>query len=99
MILAILTIGIVLNQLWLLYKNLIHKSVSNFIQSGKKSEIKLSSEKIELLNENPILCNNLDFNKMFGKDNVFRLRIGKFRFPYQIEEKEMVIINISRIQR
>lgn len=75
-----------------MFKISIHKNVIRFIKTRKPSEQKLISTKIELLKENPYNHKELDIKKMSGMDDIFRLRIGRYRFIYQIKASDSLVL-------
>ncbi len=67
-----------------MYKLIIHKKVTKFLLSRSTSERKIIRTKISLLKENPFNHPELDSNKLKGKKQTFRLRIGNNRIIYQV---------------
>ncbi len=74
-----------------MYKLLISKKALKFITLFSQSERNLIKLKFSILIENPYSF-HLDIKKLKGKKNLFRLRIGKYRFIYHIKDSELVIL-------
>jgi len=75
-----------------MYEIKLKKSVTKFLEKRPLNELKLIIERFELLKQNPYPTNNfLDIKKLKGSSE-YRLRIGKYRFIYQIKENVLVII-------
>ena len=74
-----------------MYKIVLHKRVIKFINSRNPEDKKRIKEKFELLQLNPYPSNNhLDLKKM--KESAgFRLRIGNYRFIFDVEDEELII--------
>ncbi|MCK5536855.1 MAG: type II toxin-antitoxin system RelE/ParE family toxin [Bacteroidales bacterium] len=71
------------------YKLLIHKNVTKFL---KKCPIKQQIiSKFELLKQNPYPNQELDIKIIQGYENLYRLRVGKYRFIYKIQNDELII--------
>ena len=74
-----------------MYEIKLNKKVVKFIESRTKAEKKAIKEKFELLMENPYPPHpSADLKKMQGT-TTFRLRIGKYRFIYEVVEDERII--------
>ena len=74
-----------------MYKIVLHKKVIKFIQKRTQKEKDIIKAKLKILAQNPYPSNlNLDIKKMKNKIG-FRLRIGDFRFLYDVEEDKLVI--------
>ena len=75
-----------------MYKLKLKKSVIKFIESRPKNETKIIIDKLEILKNNPYPTNpKIDIKKLKGVEE-FRLRIGKYRFIYQIKNNILVIV-------
>jgi len=73
------------------YKIIPHKKVIKFINSRNPKDKQKIKEKFELLQNNPYPSNyNVDVKKMQSADG-FRLRVGNYRFLYDVVEDELVI--------
>ena len=73
-----------------MYKLLFSKQVKKFIEK-QESKTKQRFKKVFLrLAENPY-GTTLDSKKMQGSE-FFRLRIGKYRFLYFVDEEEVVVV-------
>ncbi len=74
-----------------MYKIILHKKVIKFINSRNPKDKQKIKEKFELLQNNPYPANfQLDSKKLKNRDG-FRLRIGNYRFIYDVVENELVI--------
>ncbi|MEN9847533.1 MAG: hypothetical protein RL368_273 [Pseudomonadota bacterium] len=79
------------------YQLLLHKRVTKFIQ--KCLDKQLISQKLELLKQNPYVNPQLDIKIMQGYENLYRLRVGQYRFIYQVKENELIIFMLKAGQR
>lgn len=75
-----------------MYKLLLHKQVISFIHARVPQEKKLIATKFELLKVNPHHHPGLDIKKMVGLDDVYRLRVGKYRFLYTIDDNKVLVL-------
>ena len=74
-----------------MYKIIYKKQVIKFIKKRSKKEKYKILEKLKLLRKNPYPNNmNLDIKKLQAKSG-FRLRIGDYRFLYDIEDDNLII--------
>ena len=74
-----------------MYKIIPHKKVIKFINSRNPKEKQKIKEKFQQLQQNPYPSNTeIDTKKMQNKDG-FRLRIGGYRFIYDIVDEELVV--------
>ncbi len=73
------------------YRLLLHKSVSKFLESRPTKQRQALQTQLELLKENPFPNAALDIKTMQGYENLYRLRIGQYRFIYQIKQGELII--------
>ncbi len=78
-----------------MYKIIIHKNVSKFLQICSLSKKRLLKKKISFLAENPFNHAELDIKKLKGVENSYRLRVGKIRIIYQVLEKRLLVIVIT----
>lgn len=78
-----------------MYTLKIHKKAVKFFKSRSISERGIIKIKLNFLTENPYTHPQLDIKKLKGSVDVFRLRIGKIRIIYQINEKDLIILVIS----
>ena len=75
----------------MMYKILLHKRVIKFINSRHQKDKQKIQEKFQLLQKNPYPTNNeTDVKKMMNKDG-YRLRVGNYRFIYDVVDEELVI--------
>ncbi|MCK4661804.1 MAG: type II toxin-antitoxin system RelE/ParE family toxin [Bacteroidales bacterium] len=75
-----------------MYKLLITKKATKFIKLLPTSKRKIIKQKFNLLIQNPYPNQSLDIKKMKGYSDIYRLRIGKYRFIYELKEKELIIL-------
>ncbi len=75
-----------------MYKILISKKVTKFIRSQSRQFQNNIKRKINFLSEDPFNHPSLDIKKMKGYDNIYRLRIGKIRFIYEIKNDQLIIL-------
>ena len=74
-----------------MYKIIPHKRVIKFINSRNPKDKQRIKEKFEQLQQNPYPTNlEIDSKKLQNKDG-FRLRIGGYRFIYDVVDEELVI--------
>ena len=74
-----------------MYKIIYHKRVVKFINSKTEKEKKRFREKFEQLKINPYPTNqNIDSKKLQSKVG-FRLRVGGYRFIYDVVDNELII--------
>lgn len=74
-----------------MYRLLISKRVIKFIDSLPTNQRQLVFHKFELLRTDPFTHPQLDIKKMKYSSLVYRLRVGKLRFIYEIDQDEIVI--------
>jgi mRNA interferase RelE/StbE len=73
------------------YKIIPHKRVIKFINSRNSKDKQRIKEKFQQLQQNPYPSNiEIDSKKMQNKDG-FRLRIGGYRFIYDIVDEELIV--------
>ena len=74
-----------------MYKIIYKKQVVKFIKKRVPKEKQKILECFEILKENPYPINrSIDVKKLQGK-NGFRLRVGDYRFLYDIEDDNLII--------
>ena len=74
-----------------MYKIVYRKSVVKFIRKRVPQEKERIFQKFEMLKMNPYPDNeNTDIKKLQGKSG-FRLRVGSYRFLYDVVDDELVI--------
>ena len=66
-----------------------HKNFTKFLDKHKDIRAKVL-QSFELIAQNPYE-NNLDISKLQGEMNKYRLRLGKYRFLYEIIETQILI--------
>lgn len=69
----------------------IHKAVKKFLQSLSPNEQQRFKQKLDYLCENPYQHLKLDIKPLQGSGSLYRLRVGKYRLIYQIDESELII--------
>ena len=74
-----------------MYKIIPHKKVIKFINSRSPKEKQRIKAKFQQLQQNPYPSNMQIDSKKLQSQNGFRLRIGSYRFIYDIVEEELVI--------
>ena len=74
-----------------MYEIKFHKQVVKLIESRTKQEKRLIFEKFEALKHNPYPPHpSVDLKKMQGT-TTFRLRVGKYRFIYEVFEDKLLV--------
>lgn len=67
----------------------LHKDVKKFL--AKHDDItRIFYRKLQVIASNPFQ-NTLDIKSLTGKKHHYRLRIGKYRFLYEVREQEILI--------
>ncbi len=66
------------------------KQVVKFVNSRTPKERQRIAMALEILQNDPFR-NHLDIKKMKGLENSYRLRIGDYRFLYEIIEEQILI--------
>ncbi len=75
-----------------MYSIKLHKRVVKFIESRNKKDKLRIREKLLQLQKNPYPSNILaDIKNMKNSKNGFRLRVGNYRFLYDVIEDELII--------
>ena len=77
------------------YSLLLHKSVTKFIEKCPDKQRQDIKQKLELLKQNPYSSTQLDIKSMQGYESLYRLRIGQYRFVYQIKQNELIVFIIK----
>jgi len=75
----------------MIYRLLLSKKVSKFIASRSGKERDLIKRKLDMLSQNPIDHPLLDIKLLKNKDKLYRLRINKYRFIYEIIDMQLII--------
>jgi len=73
------------------YKIILHKKVIKFINSRNPKDKQRIKEKFQELQQNPYPSNMKIDSKKLQNQNAFRLRVGGYRFIYDIVEEELII--------
>ena len=75
-----------------MYNIKLHKRVVKFIQSRNPKEKLRIKEKLLELQNNPYPTNpKTDTKNMINSNNGYRLRVGNYRFLYDIVENELIV--------
>ncbi len=74
-----------------MYKIIPHKRVIKFISSRNPKDKHKIKEKFQQLQQNPYPTNTEIDSKKLQNKNGFRLRIGGYRFIYDVVDEELVI--------
>lgn len=74
-----------------MHKPIFHDKVQKFLESRDKEFLISFQDKLEILCQNP-MTRTLDIKPLKGLKNCFRLRMGKFRFLYEIRPDTNIII-------
>ncbi|MBL6963772.1 MAG: type II toxin-antitoxin system RelE/ParE family toxin [Bacteroidetes bacterium] len=77
------------------YILLISKSVTKFILSRNQKEQAIFKIKLNLLIENPFSHPQLDIKSMKGQQNIYRLRIGKYKLIYQVDGDKLIVFMMT----
>lgn len=77
------------------YRLLLHKNVSKFLECRPAKQRQELKKKLERLKENPFPNMEQDIKVMQGYENLYRLRIGQYRFIYKIEQGELIVFVIK----
>jgi len=75
-----------------MYRLLLHKNVIKFLQSRSSREKLLIIKRLNLLIYNPYNHPELDIRKLTGSEDIYRLRVGKYRILYEIKESELLVL-------
>jgi len=75
-----------------MYKIRLKKNVTKFLEKRPVKELKLIIEKFEELKKDPYPTNKiLNIKKLKGSKE-YRLRIGKYRFIYQVKNELLIVV-------
>jgi len=74
-----------------MYKLIPHKRVIKFINSRNPKDKQRIKEKFQQLQQNPYPTNSEIDSKKLQNKNGFRLRIGGYRFIYDVVDEELII--------
>ncbi len=69
-----------------MYKIILSRKVIDFLDTKDEEFVKAFYEKIKSLENDPLSNDKLDIKKFKNKKNRFRLRIGNFKFLYEVIE-------------
>jgi len=73
------------------YRLLLHKSVTKFLEKRPAKQRQELKCKLELLREAPYANEQLDIKPMQGYVDLYRLRVGQYRFVYQVKQNELIV--------
>lgn len=73
------------------YSLKLHKRVVKFLHKRPQKQREEIKQKLEQLQQNPYAHEQLDIKLLQGYENLYRLRIGQYRFVYQIYDDELII--------
>ncbi|MCF7830399.1 type II toxin-antitoxin system RelE/ParE family toxin [Candidatus Gracilibacteria bacterium] len=73
-----------------MYDLKIHRSVFKFLERREKNFLKKFKELLQLIRKDPFK-NPCDVTPLVNRKGHFRLRIGKYRFLYEVNKKEVFI--------
>lgn len=79
--------------LWKILKKRMDK-IFKFLQKRNKDERLKLLAVIRLISENNL--ENLDIKKLKGSENIFRVRVGRFRVIFEKSKKENIICSIAK---
>ena len=71
---------------------LLSKKVVKFIKSLPVKQQKIIKSKFELLRTDPYQHPHLDLKKMKSTHELYRLRIGRIRFIYEVNREDVIIL-------
>ncbi len=75
-----------------MYRVKYHKQVVKFLQSTQKNVAKKIIDSFDFLKQNPYEnLKRLDVKKLESYENFYRLRVGKFRVIFSIDNDEILI--------
>ncbi len=69
-----------------MYKIILSRKVIDFLDTKDEEFVKEKKKKIKSLENDPLSNDKLDIKKFKNKKNRFRLRIGNFKFLYEVIE-------------
>lgn len=72
------------------YRPIFHKDVEKFLARQERAFVEAFSAKLRVLCEDPFAA-PVDVKPMRGIKNHWRLRIGGFRFLYEIRKQELFL--------
>ncbi len=78
-----------------MYQVKYHKRVLKFLKKQPKDVKERIIKIFDSLKQNPFNHTNFDIKPLKGFDNIFRLRIGKFRIIFEIKKTELLIYVIA----
>ncbi|CAD6492687.1 MAG: ParE toxin of type II toxin-antitoxin system, parDE [Candidatus Argoarchaeum ethanivorans] len=78
-----------------MYEIVFTRKASNSVKLFQKSHKEKLKETLIKLRENPFIC---PYKKINGETNIYRIRIGKYRVIYEVnnDRKRIVIVKIDK---
>ena len=73
-----------------MYKYILSKKIIKFLKNKEFKFIKKFYNFVTIISKDPY-NNNLDIKQLKWKKDSYRLRIGKYRFLYEIKENQILI--------
>ncbi|MDI3474568.1 MAG: mRNA interferase RelE/StbE [Thermococcaceae archaeon] len=77
------------------YKVILHRNVLKSLKQAPDNIKRRFYELIEELKFNPVPSERFDIKKLKGRENTFRVRLGKYRTIYELEKDELLILVIK----
>ena len=83
------------------YEVLLHRRVERKLYTLPKSLLRRIYQLISELEINPVPWRKWDVRKIRGEEDVYRIRIGKYRLIYWVnwKERKIIILKIARRER
>ena len=82
------------------YKVIFERSVTKFLKNCDKNVKQSFVEKLEILLQDPFSAyRKLDVKSLVDEENMYRMRIWKYRFLYVIQEEKLVVVFVDADSR
>ena len=80
-----------------MFKVFIHKKVEKRLYKLPKHILRKISELISILETNPVPWKSWDVRKLTGEEDIYRIRLNKYRIVYWInwKEKEIILLKVE----
>ncbi|NJE26323.1 type II toxin-antitoxin system RelE/ParE family toxin [Thermococcus sp. MV5] len=78
-----------------MYEIIFTKKAAKQVQTLEKAHMQKLKEILLSLRENPF---SYPYKKIRGEENIYRIRVGKFRILYEVNDKDHLVI-IFKIER
>lgn len=75
-----------------MYTLLVSHKVIKFIKKLPRKQQELVNSKFEKLKKDPFNHPELDLKKMQNKTSLYRLRVGRIRFIYEVDKRQVIIL-------